>query len=115
MAHQMTIPMQAVNTEVLCVQLEQQTKAGQIVMAKGVIYSGPKFEVVSVGLGRVTSNGDRVPVCCKVGDYIMSAKGGIGFETEGQKYVTMDESAIECIVRAEDYNPYEAAEPKLIV
>lgn len=98
-------PMDAVNEQIICVPLEQQKTAGGVILHKGMVYEGPKFKVISVGAGRVTQNGKRIPICVEVGDYIMTAKGGIGIEVRNQKYIILQEMHIEVIVKKANYDP----------
>ena len=107
--------MQAVNDKVLCKEVNVGRTAGGVELPKGANVDQAKYEVVSVGKGRLNMDGTREPICVKVGDFILVAGKGSGFPYEGQDYVIFTEHMIGAIVTAEQHKIDELDTHKLSV
>lgn len=97
--------MKAVNDKIVAIKLEDGKTAGGVELPKGTILDGPKYQVVSVGPGRVLPDGTRVPVCVQPGDYILMAIGGAGMKYRGKEYAVLSEAMVEVMIPEADYNP----------
>jgi len=69
--------------------------AGGIVLPDTAKERPQEGEVVAVGPGRVTDNGEKVKVNVKEGDTVIYSKyGGTEIKVEGQEYLILDESSL---------------------
>ena len=74
--------------------LEEKTRSG-IVLPDAAKEKPSEGTVVSVGMGRVLDNGQKVPVEVKVGDKIIYSKyGGTEVKLEGEEYIILQERDI---------------------
>ena len=80
--------------------LVQPTKSGETTSGGNVLPDTAKErpqegEVVAVGPGRVTDNGEKVKVNVKEGDTVIYSKyGGTEIKVDGQEYLILDESSL---------------------
>lgn len=56
-------------------------------------------KIIAIGSGKLSSNGEKVPMSVKVGDTVLFPKyGGTEVKIEGTKYLIMGENEILAIV-----------------
>jgi chaperonin GroES len=77
--------------------------AGGIVLPDTAKERPQEGEVVAVGPGRVTENGEKVKVNVKVGDTVIYSKyGGTEIKVEGTEYLILDESSLLAVRKSDD-------------
>ena len=81
------------------VKEEEEKTVGGIVLASNAKQKPTEGEVVAVGEGAYTSNGDKLPmVNSKKGDVVLYDKySGTNVEYEGEKYLVLHEKDILAI------------------
>jgi len=78
---------------------EEEKTSGGIIIPDTAKEKPQKGEVVAVGDGRILDNGEKVPMCVKVGDKILYGKyAGTEVKIEGEKYLVMREDDIYAII-----------------
>ncbi len=78
---------------------EEEKTSGGIIIPDTAKEKPQKGEVVAVGDGRILDNGQKVPMCVKVGDKVIYGKyAGTEVKIEGEKYLVMREDDIYAIV-----------------
>ncbi|NPA16073.1 MAG: co-chaperone GroES [Deferribacteres bacterium] len=77
---------------------ERKTKGG-IIIPDTAKEKPQKGEVVAVGEGRILENGQKLPLCVKVGDKVIFGKyAGTEVEIDDEKYLVMREEDIYAII-----------------
>ena len=77
---------------------EEEKTVGGIVLASNAKQKPTEGEVVAVGEGAYTSNGDKLPMVVKKGDVVLYDKySGTNVEYEGEKYLVLHEKDILAI------------------
>ncbi len=77
---------------------EKKTKGG-IIIPDTAKEKPQRGKVVAVGEGRILENGERVPLCVKVGDEVIFGKyAGTEIEIDDEKYLVMREEDIYAII-----------------
>ena len=78
---------------------EETTSAGGIVLPGSATEKPQQGEVVAVGPGKKTNDGDIVPVDLKVGDHVVFGQyGGNTVKIDGEEYLLLNESEIYGVV-----------------
>ncbi len=78
---------------------EEEKTSGGIIIPDTAKEKPQKGEVVAVGDGRILDNGEKVPMCVKVGDKVLYGKyAGTEVKIEGEKYLVMREDDIYAII-----------------
>lgn len=76
------------------IQREEVTKGG-IVLPDTVKEKPQEGEVLAVGPGRISEDGNRIPMDVEVGDIVIYAKyGGAEIKVEGEEVIILRESDI---------------------
>ena len=77
--------------------------AGGIVLPDTAKERPQEGEVVAVGPGRVTENGEKVKVNVSVGDTVIYSKyGGTEIKVDGTEYLILDESSLLAVKSSDD-------------
>ena len=86
--------------KVLVIRTEEEEKsAGGIVLPGSATEKPSQGEVVAVGLGKKTENGDVSPVGVAVGDTVIFGQyGGNEIKIDGDEYLILSESDIFGVV-----------------
>lgn len=84
------------NDRILVKRLESEAKtAGGIIIPDSAKEKPAEGEVVSVGVGKLNKNGERVAMEVKVGDKVLFSKyGGTDVKIDGTDYLIMREDDI---------------------
>ena len=78
---------------------EETTSAGGIVLPGSATEKPQQGEVVAVGPGKKTNDGDLVPVDLKVGDHVVFGQyGGNTVKIDGDEYLILNENEIFGVV-----------------
>tara|TARA_B100000927_G_scaffold291731_2_gene296336 strand:+ start:7738 stop:8025 length:288 start_codon:yes stop_codon:yes gene_type:complete len=78
---------------------EETTSAGGIVLPGSATEKPQQGEVVAVGPGKKTNDGDIVPVDLKVGDHVVFGQyGGNTVKIDGDEYLILNENEIFGVV-----------------
>ena len=78
---------------------EETTSAGGIVLPGSATEKPQQGEVVAVGPGKKTNDGDIVPVDLKVGDHVVFGQyGGNTVKTDGDEFLILNENEIFGVV-----------------
>ena len=78
---------------------EETTSAGGIVLPGSATEKPQQGEVVAVGPGKKTNDGDIVPVDLKVGDHVVLGQyGGNTVKIDGDEYLILNENEIFGVV-----------------
>ena len=78
---------------------EETTSAGGIVLPGSATEKPQQGEVVAVGPGKKTNNGDIVPVDLKVGDHVVFGQyGGNTVKIDGDEFLILNENEIFGVV-----------------
>ena len=78
---------------------EESTSAGGIVLPGSATEKPQQGEVVAVGPGKKTNNGDIVPVDLKVGDHVVFGQyGGNTVKIDGDEFLILNENEIFGVV-----------------
>ena len=78
---------------------EETTSAGGIVLPGSATEKPQQGEVVAVGPGKKTNNGDIVPIDLKVGDHVVFGQyGGNTVKIDGDEYLILNENEIFGVV-----------------
>jgi len=79
---------------------EEEVKKGGIIIPDTAKEKPQQAEVISVGSGRVTEDGKRIPLEVKKGDRILMGKySGTEVKIKGEEYVIMREDDVLAIVK----------------
>ena len=79
------------------IEREEVTKGG-IFLPDSAKEKPQEGEVVAVGAGRLSEEGQRIPMDVKVGDIVIYSKyGGTELKSEGEEYMILRESDILAI------------------
>ena len=80
---------------------EEKSKEYGIVIEETAEKERPvKGKVLSVGPGKVTDSGERIPVSVREGDMVLFKKYGPDeMEIEGEKYLVADEEDILAVIK----------------
>jgi len=82
------------------VEEEKTTESGIVIPETAEKERPIKGKVLSVGPGKVTDSGERVPVSLKAGDMVLFKKYGPDeIEIDGQKYLVADEEDILAVIK----------------
>lgn len=85
---------------VLKVKDEEEKTVGGIVLASNAKQKPTQGEVVAVGAGAYSDNGEKIPMSVKKGDVVLYDKySGTNVEYEGEKYLVLREKDILAIVK----------------
>lgn len=81
---------------------EEQTTAGGIFLPGSAAEKPNQGEVVAVGTGRISTNGDVVAMSVKVGDTVVFGKysGSNTIKIDGQELLILNESDIYGVIEA---------------
>ena len=81
---------------------EEQTTAGGILLPGSAAEKPNQGEVVAVGTGRISNNGEVQPMSVKVGDTVMFGKysGSNTIEIDGEELLILNESKIYGVLEA---------------
>ena len=81
---------------------EEQTTAGGILLPGSAAEKPNQGEVVAVGTGRISNNGDVVAMSVKVGDTVVFGKysGSNTIKIDGQELLILNESDIYGVIEA---------------
>ena len=81
---------------------EEQTTAGGILLPGSAAEKPNQGEVVAVGTGRISNNGEAQPMSVKVGDTVMFGKysGSNTIEIDGEELLILNESEIYGVLEA---------------
>ena len=78
---------------------EEEKSAGGIVLPGSATEKPSQGEVVAVGPGKKSENGDLSPVCVAVGDTVIFGQyGGNEIKIDGDEYLILSESDIFGVV-----------------
>ena len=78
--------------------VEQKTASG-LYIASAAQEKPQRGEVVAVGAGKFTDNGERIPMDVKVGDTVVFGKfGGNEIKVDGEEYLLMRAEDIFAVV-----------------
>ena len=78
---------------------EETTSAGGIVLPGSATEKPQQGEVVAVGPGKKTNNGDIVPVEVKVGDHVVFGQyGGNTVKIDGDEFLILNENELFGVV-----------------
>ena len=78
---------------------EETTSAGGIVLPGSATEKTQQGEVVAVGPGKKTNDGDIVPVDLKVGDHVVFGQyGGNTVKIDGDEFLILNENEIFGVV-----------------
>ncbi|GIR03064.1 MAG: 10 kDa chaperonin [Gammaproteobacteria bacterium] len=78
---------------------EETTSAGGIVLPGSATEKPQQGEVVAVGPGKKTNDGDIVPVDLKVGDHVVFGQyGGNTVKIDGDEFLILNENEIFGVV-----------------
>ena len=78
---------------------EEEKSAGGIVLPGSATEKPSQGEVVAVGPGKKSENGDIAPVCVAVGDTVIFGQyGGNEIKIDGDEYLILSESDIFGVV-----------------
>ena len=78
---------------------EETTSAGGIVLPGSATEKPQQGEVVAVGPGKKTNDGDIVPVDLKVGDHVVYGQyGGNTVKIDGDEFLILNENEIFGVV-----------------
>ena len=78
---------------------EETTSAGGIVLPGSATEKPQQGEVVAVGPGKKTNDGDVVPVDLKVGDHVVFGQdGGNTVKIDGDEFLILNENEIFGVV-----------------
>tara|TARA_Y100001935_G_scaffold250621_2_gene251057 strand:+ start:853 stop:1140 length:288 start_codon:yes stop_codon:yes gene_type:complete len=78
---------------------EETTSAGGIVLPGSATEKPQQGEVVAVGPGKKTNDGELVPVDLKVGDHVVFGQyGGNTVKIDGDEYLILNENEIFGVV-----------------
>ena len=78
---------------------EETTSAGGIVLPGSATETPQQEEVVAVGPGKKTNDGDIVPVDLKVGDHVVFGQyGGNTVKIDGDEFLILNENEIFGVV-----------------
>ena len=81
---------------------EETTSAGGIVLPGSATEKPQQGEVVAVGPGKKTNDGNIVPVDLKVGDHVVFGQyGGNTVKIDGDEYLILNENEIFGVVKKE--------------
>jgi chaperonin GroES len=88
----------------LLVELHEQiTKVGSVLLPEQSARNSHTGTVVSIGSGRETDSGERIPVCANVGDQVIFHEhNGKKVEIKGKKYLVLRDNQIEAVVTKTD-------------
>ena len=79
------------------IEREQVTKGG-IFLPDTAKEKPQEGEVMAVGPGRLSDDGQRIPMDVKVGDIVIYSKyGGTEFKSDGEEYMILKESDVLAI------------------
>lgn len=79
---------------------EEEKTVGGIVLASNAKEKPTEGEVVAVGAGQVTDNGNKIPMTVKKGDTVLYDKySGTNVKYNGEKYLVLHEKDILAIVK----------------
>lgn len=82
------------------VKEEEEKTVGGIVLASNAKEKPTEGEVVAVGTGAYTANGEKIPMTIKKGDVVLYDKySGTNVKYEGEKYLVLHEKDILAIVK----------------
>ena len=82
------------------VEEEKTTESGIVIPETAEKERPIKGKVLSVGPGKVTDSGERIPVSVKEGDMVLFKKYGPDeIEIEGEKYLVADEEDILAVIK----------------
>ena len=82
------------------VEEEKTTESGIVIPETAEKERPVKGKVLSVGPGKVTDSGERIPVSVKEGDMVLFKKYGPDeIEIEGEKYLVADEEDILAVIK----------------
>ncbi len=81
---------------------EEQTTAGGILLPGSAAEKPNQGEVVAVGTGRISNNGDVVPMSVKVGDTVVFGKysGSNTIKIGSEELLILNESEIYGVIEA---------------
>lgn len=78
---------------------EERMSAGGIVIPDSATEKPDRGEVIAVGNGKVSDNGDVRPLDLKVGDVVLFGKySGTAVKVEGEELLVMSESDVIAVV-----------------
>ena len=81
---------------------EETTSAGGIVLPGSATEKPQQGEVVAVGPGKKSEDGQNTPVDLKVGDHVVFGQyGGNTVKIDGEEYLILNESEIYGVVEQE--------------
>lgn len=84
---------------VIKVKKEEEKTEGGLILTASAKEAPQTGEVVAVGTGHMTNNGERIPVDVKVGDVVLFEKyAGTEVKYEGHDYLMMHEKDIMAIM-----------------
>ena len=82
------------------VEEEKTTESGIVIPETAEKERPVKGKVLSVGPGKVTDSGERIPVSVREGDMVLFKKYGPDeIEIEGEKYLVADEEDILAVIK----------------
>jgi len=81
---------------------EEQTTAGGILLPGAAAEKSNQGEVVAVGTGRVSNNGEVIPMSVNVGDTVVfgNYSGSNTIKINGEELLILDESEIYGVIEA---------------
>jgi chaperonin GroES len=90
------------NDRILVERVKEQEKTkGGIIIPDSAKEKPAEGKVISVGSGKVTEDGKRIPLEIKKGDRILFGKyGGQEIKVEGNEYLIMREDEVLCIIES---------------
>lgn len=82
------------------VQEEEEKTVGGIVLASNAKEKPTQGEVVAVGNGVYSENGEKLPMTVKKGDTVLYDKySGTNVEYDGEKYLVLHEKDVLAIIK----------------
>ncbi|MBD5431111.1 co-chaperone GroES [Lactobacillus agrestimuris] len=88
------------NRVIVKVKDEEEKTVGGIVLASNAKEKPTQGEVIAVGEGAYSSNGEKIPMTVQKGDTVLYNKyAGSEVEYEGEKYLVLQEKDILAIVK----------------